>query len=394
MGALRVFSVLVLLALGVGGFPAPTVNPLPPERVVAEAVLKAGETLEGALRRIGFSPGEAAGIITALRGDVDMRRVQPGERLAATRDPGGALRSVTYWRTALERYEFRPEGAEWRVRKTLLPVVTRVVPLAGTVEGSLFVGMDRLNETPALTAMFVNLFEWDFDFAADSMPGDRFRLLVEKRYVYEEFVGYGEILIAQYQSAGRRRLTAVALPRPDGKTEYFDAEGRSVRKMFLRAPLDFTRVTSGFSQARRHPILGGTRPHLAVDYAAPPGTPVRAVADGVVEAAGWRGGNGISVTLRHRRGYQTMYNHLSRVEVRAGQRVRQRQVIGRVGSTGLSTGPHLDYRVMKKGRFVNPLSERFIPGAPVPPRRRAEFARQRDDLLGRLEREAPFATGA
>jgi len=176
----------------------------------------------------------------------------------------------------------------------------------------------------------------------------------------------------------------------DGKLHYFDAAGRSVRKMFLRAPLDFTRITSRYSQARRHPILGGVRPHLAVDYAAPPGTPVRAVADGVVEAAGRDGGNGLTITLRHARSYKTMYNHLSKVAVRRGQHVRQRQVIGRVGSTGLSTGPHLDYRVMRRGRFVDPLAERFIPGAPVPGSRLAAFRQHRDALLKRLEREAPF----
>jgi murein DD-endopeptidase MepM/ murein hydrolase activator NlpD len=160
--------------------------------------------------------------------------------------------------------------------------------------------------------------------------------------------------------------------------------------MFLRAPLDFTRITSGYSHARRHPVLGGLRPHLAVDYGAPVGTPVRAVADGVVTHAGWNGGYGQSITLRHARGYETMYNHLAKLHVRRGARVRQRQVIGRVGSTGLSTGPHLDYRVRKGGVFVNPLGEKFIPGSPVPAHRRAAFATHVNALLERLDAQAPF----
>ncbi len=195
------------------------------------------------------------------------------------------------------------------------------------------------------------------------------------------------MLIAQYQSAGRPALTGVSYRDEAGRLAYYDASGRSVKKMFLRAPLDFTRITSGFSHARRHPILGGLRPHLAIDYGAPAGTPVRAVADGVVEAAGWAGGYGLSVTVKHPRGYASMYNHLSRLDVREGAPVRQRQVIGRVGSTGLSTGPHLDYRVMKNGRPVDPLGEKFIPGAPIPPDRRAQFEAHVQRLIERLDRE-------
>jgi murein DD-endopeptidase MepM/ murein hydrolase activator NlpD len=214
---------------------------------------------------------------------------------------------------------------------------------------------------------------------------------VEKRYVGDAFLGYGDVLIAQYSSAERSLLTSVGFGEPTGRREYYDATGRSVKKMFLRAPLDFTRVTSGYSHARFHPVLGGYRPHLAVDYGAPIGTPVRAVADGVVTRAGWNGGYGISISLRHARGYETMYNHLSKIDVRRGERVRQRQVIGRVGSTGLSTGPHLDYRVRKGGVLVNPLGEKFIPGSPVPAHRRGAFTVHVDALLERLDVQAPFS---
>jgi murein DD-endopeptidase MepM/ murein hydrolase activator NlpD len=185
-------------------------------------------------------------------------------------------------------------------------------------------------------------------------------------------------------------LTSVGFGEAPGRRDYYDATGRSVRKMFLRAPLDFTRVTSGYSHARFHPVLGGYRPHLAVDYGAPIGTPVRAVADGVVTRSGWNGGYGISISLRHARGYETMYNHLSKSHVRPGERVRQRQVIGRVGSTGLSTAPHLDYRVRKGGVFVNPLGEKFVPGSPVPAHRREAFSVHVDALLERLDAQAPF----
>ena len=392
----------MLIVLGVGALVTPTIDPGPPPPTVAavpatppastvrETALERRETLEGALVRSGIARAEAREMVAVLRGAVNMRRLRPGERLLVTRAPGGAVEAVAYVPSALERHELRRDGDGWSVETQHTPVETRVVAVAGRLEDSLFASIERLGESALLTAAFVRLFEWDVDFAADSLPGDRFRLLVEKRYAAGELIGYGDILVAQYETAGRPAMTGVAFGGDDGPRQHFDADGRSVKKMFLRAPLDFTRITSGFSHARQHPILGGLRPHLAIDYGAPTGTPVRAVADGTVASAGWSGGNGISVTLRHARGYETMYNHLSAAVVRPGQRVRQRDVIGRVGATGLATGPHLDYRVSRNGQFVNPLGEKFIPGAPVPPERRRAFRSHLAGLLERLDREAPL----
>ena len=399
-------SAAVLLALGVVGLAVPireTPAPAPPALAEAPAVdsppaapepievtLKRGETLETALRRGGFERAEAATIVAGLRGSVNMRRLAPGERLTVRPGSPEGSPEITWTRSPAERYEIRAAEGSWTVQAVRPDIDTRVVAVAGEVRDSLFASMERLGETASLTARLVSLFEWDFDFAADSLPGDRFRFLVEKRYVGDELLGYGDILVAQYETAGRPVLTSVAFREAGGRPDYYDAVGRSVRKMFLRAPLDFTRITSGFSHARHHPILGGLRPHLAVDYGAPVGTPVRAVADGVVTQAGWDGGFGLSISLRHARGYETMYNHLSRLDVKRGQRVRQRQIIGRVGTTGLSTGPHLDYRVRKAGVFVNPLGEKFIPGAPVPAHRREVFGVHVKALLERLDAQAPF----
>jgi murein DD-endopeptidase MepM/ murein hydrolase activator NlpD len=394
----RPFLIGALAGAGVLGWASAPIDPAPPLAVrapedaapalaaAAEILLRPRETLEAALLRGGLARADAALVIGRLRGAVDMRRLAPGERLVVTRDAAEEVTAITYWRSPIERYELSRADGSWPLQAVRVPVETRIAAVSGRLEDSLFASMDRLGEGPALTAAFVGLFEWDFDFAADALPGDRFRLLVEKRYGSGEFLGYGDILVAQYRSAGRTPLSSVAFADGQGRTAYYDATGRSVRKMFLRAPLDFTRITSGFSHGRLHPILGGTRPHLAIDYGAPTGTPVRAVADGAVFAAGWSGGNGISVTIRHARGYETMYNHLSAAHVRIGERVRQRQVIGRVGATGLATGPHLDYRVKKNGQFVNPLSEKFIPGEAVSARRRAAFDRQLEALLERLDR--------
>ena len=398
-------SAAVLLALGVVGLAVPTREPAPPASTEApapapaaapeaappvEITLKRGETLETALRRGGLERAEAAAIVAGLRGQVNLRRLAPGERLSVKPAAPDGPPEITWTRSPAERYEIRSTDGRWTVAAVRPDVETRVAAIAGEVRDSLFASVERLGETAGLTARLVSLFAWDFDFAADSLPGDRFRFLVEKRYVGDELLGYGDILVAQYASAGRPVLTSVAFEEAGGRADYFDASGRSVKKMFLRAPLDFTRVTSGFSHARHHPILGGLRPHLAVDYGAPVGTPVRAVADGVVTMAGWDGGYGLSISLRHARGYETMYNHLSRLDVKRGERVRQRQIIGRVGTTGLSTGPHLDYRVRKAGVFVNPLGEKFIPGVPVPAHRRGAFTVHVKALLERLDAQAPF----
>jgi murein DD-endopeptidase MepM/ murein hydrolase activator NlpD len=258
----------------------------------------------------------------------------------------------------------------------------------GEVRTSLWEAVDAGGISAQTMLDLVQIFESSFDFAADTRAGDGFRLLVEARYANGTYVEDGRILAAQYVTEDET-LAAVAF-EVDGRVTYYDPDGRSMKKMFLRSPLQFTRISSGFTYRRLHPVLGGVRPHLAIDYAAPTGTPVWAVADGTVLFAGRKDGNGIQVLLQHRAGYKTYYNHLSRLAkgVRPGAKVSQKRVIGYVGSTGLSTGPHLDYRISRNGTFVNPLNEKFLPGDPIPANHRAAFAAHAGALLGRLEQQA------
>jgi len=187
---------------------------------------------------------------------------------------------------------------------------------------------------------------------------------VEKYYVGDVFVRYGRVLYAQYEREGRRHQAAYFEAEP-GKGDYYTPQGESLRKALLRSPLKFTRISSGYSRSRPHPILGVNRPHLGVDYAAPSGTPIWAVADGTVVSCGWNGGYGKLVVIKHPKGYQSSYGHLSGYApgMARGKAVRQKQVIGYVGSTGLSTGPHLDFRLQKDGVYRNPLKE-ISPRAP------------------------------
>ena len=353
--------------------------------------IRRGDNLVAVLLRAGLSAEVSHEVAAALRkGGADLRRLRPGGTIDIIWSPADEATSVSWQQSPWLGYAAvaGENGWEGKVLKTTPDV--RVATVHGRVERSLFHAIDEAGEQPQLVIALVNIFEWDFDFTADTRAGDRFRLVVEKRYAGDAFVSYGRVLAAQYQSE-RRLLTGIAFA-VGKRFAYYDADGRSLRKMFLKSPLAFTRITSGFTYARPHPILGGRRPHLAIDYAAPTGTAIRAVADGVVVKAGWDGGYGRVVRIRHRAGYQTLYAHLSRFGrgIRSGARVNQRQVIGYVGTTGMSTGPHLHYEVLKGGRRVNPLGEKFIPGDPVPAARRAEFQRHAGTLIERLETETPF----
>jgi murein DD-endopeptidase MepM/ murein hydrolase activator NlpD len=222
------------------------------------------------------------------------------------------------------------------------------------------------------------VLQWDLDFNRDLQPADRFEILYEEIFLDGAFESIGEILALRYDNAGRSH-EAYRFGEPAG---YYDGEGRPLRKLFLRSPLRYSRVTSRFSNRRFHPVLKRYRPHHGVDYGAPTGTPVRATASGTVVSAGWDGGGGRTVKLRHPNGYLTAYLHLSRFAsgIRRGRRVSQGDTIGYVGATGLANGPHLDYRVQRSGRWINPLAMKVEPAPPIPAEQRAGFALRRDRL--------------
>ncbi|HSC71510.1 MAG TPA: M23 family metallopeptidase [Candidatus Methylomirabilis sp.] len=365
----------------------------PPPAPPSTHLLEKGRTFAHALSARGIHQTVAAEIIQAFRPHLDFRRLRAGDALELHRDAQGQLVRVVYRQSPVDIVEAWRDGEAWTASRRDVPIEHRVVTVAGKLEGNLFESMESLGEQAQLVLDFAEIFAWDFDFASDSQPGDRFRMLVEKVYTGEQFVKYGRILAAEYESEGTTHTGIYFRDKEGGG--YYTPAGESLRRAFLKSPLEFTRISSRYSYGRRHPILGGVRPHLAVDYTAPHGTPVWAVAVGTVEFAGRKGGNGNTVILRHRSNFKTMYNHLSRFGkgIRGGAKVTQRQVIGYVGSTGLSTGPHLDYRVIKDGRFVNPLKETFLPGKSISPPSRPAFNDARDSLLGQLRSSLVAKTG-
>jgi murein DD-endopeptidase MepM/ murein hydrolase activator NlpD len=353
------------------------------------------ETLMALLRRVGLDAPGAYALVERLRSaGVKPRAIRARDPIEIERDAAGALVAVTYAPSAWQRFEARFADGAWLAERIDVEPEVRIETREGLVENSLWDAVDSGTVDAQTILDLVGIFESDFDFASDAQPGDRFQLLVESRYSGGKFVEIGRILAARYRTA-EEDLVGVGFEL-DGRMNYYSPKGESLKKTFLRSPLQFTRISSGFTHRRPHPVLGGVRPHLAIDYAAPTGTPVWAVADATVEFAGRKGGNGIQVVLRHRGGYKTYYNHLSRVArgIRSGARVRQKSVIGYVGSTGLSTGPHLDYRVSVSGRFVNPLSEKFLPGDPVPAARRAAFVVHARQLIAQLDASSEPGTPA
>jgi murein DD-endopeptidase MepM/ murein hydrolase activator NlpD len=260
---------------------------------------------------------------------------------------------------------------------------TRMESVSADIDSSLFASVERMGEKDQLALDIAEIFSSDIDFNTDIQKGDSFRVLVGKKYLNGQFNGYDTIQAASF-SNGRKTFMGFRFTDENGKPAYYGPDGKALKKSFLKSPLKFSRITSRFSYKRLHPILRKVTPHLGVDYAAPVGTPVHAVGSGVVTDAGWNGGSGRIVKLRHSGGYETLYLHLSRVAVNRGARVGQGDIIGYVGSSGLSTGPHLDFRVYRHGKAINPLKVVFPPGAPIPIDRLDQFASIRDSLISKI----------
>jgi murein DD-endopeptidase MepM/ murein hydrolase activator NlpD len=336
----------------------------PPAKPEVE-LIPPGTTLSALLARHGFSAEESYALWREVRPVFDMQKLIAGRELRLSKDAAGKVQSIEY--DLDDRRYLHIE----RVGKRFLPGIenyrfeTRIAFAAGIIEDILINAMDKTGEKLVLALAMADLLAWDIDFNTELRIGDSFRLLFEKNFREGQFAGYGEILAVEFLCQGRR-YDAYRFVYPDtGESDHFDAEGRSTRKEFLRAPIPFAPITSRFSANRLHPIFKVYRAHYGVDYGAPIGTAVQATADGVVTAAGWNGGAGQMVRLRHANSYETMYLHLSRILVNVGDRVKMGQAIGRVGSTGESTGPHLDYRILQGGTFINPLGKRFDPVAPL-----------------------------
>lgn len=355
----------------------------------AAATVDRGESLGQILQDAGASAGEAGAFCQILRGVFDPRRCREGDAYEVLLGPEGRIREFRYEVSPAEVYTASLKGESWEARKLEIPVDRRQEVIKGSLSDSLYASFLSAGADASVVMNFIELFSWDIDFAKEAQQGDEFRVVYERLYAQGVPFGTGRILAAAYRDSEEEHVAIYYKSR--GADGYYDLKGENVKKSFLKSPLKFSHISSGFTLARRHPILDVTRPHRGIDYAAPQGTPVRSVADGRVVEAGWKGGAGLSVTVRHARGYESTYNHLSRLPkgVGRGKTLRQGDLVGFVGSTGLSTGPHLDFRMKRGGAWVNPLKEKFLAGDPVPRAEAAAYRAWAQAWLARMEQGTP-----
>jgi len=363
--------------------------------VIVAGSLRAGETFSQALTRHQVDDSTAAQVIRGLGQVLNFRRCRPGESFCLSLDPSGRLIRCTYEKGPFDVWALEPdpseEGEGCRVFKETVVLDCHIVKMSGVITDSIAKAFADAGADIRLTVAFAEIFASHIDFNTEPQPGDRFDLVVEEYFKGTSFVGYGPILGARYQGSDRELEAYFFKPDPETPGRYFDASGQELGTHFLKSPLPVYRITSRFTNRRLHPVYHVIRPHHGVDLAAPTGTPVMAAADGKVQFAGWKNGFGRTVILQHHGGYRTYYGHLSRFGkgIRKGALVSQKQTIGYVGSTGVATGPHLDYRIQENGVFRNPFSLKFQPKSRLSEDSLNAFSETRAAYLEILESQEP-----
>jgi len=347
-------------------------------KVEISGFIRKGETLFDIFKRSELDLEDLSLLKESMAGVHRLSSLLPGQPYRITVDGGKRVTAFEYWINDDAFVNVTRGASGFRAEKVALEYERRSLCVAGVIEENLIASFGEDRESLMLALNLSDVFAWDIDFNTDLRKGDSYRLVVEGLFRDGQFKKYGDILMAEFHNDGKSfRAYRFDI---NGKAAYYDVEGESMRKQFLKAPLSFRHISSGFSRSRLHPILKIRRPHHGLDYVAPAGTPVSATADGQVTFAGHKGQYGRLVILRHRNGYQTYYGHLSRIKVRNGANVTQGQVIGSVGSSGMSTGPHLHFELRRNQSPVNPRKAEIPKGEPVPKEWMSEFKSRRDRL--------------
>jgi murein DD-endopeptidase MepM/ murein hydrolase activator NlpD len=354
-----------------------------PAEVGFQDTLRSGETLSELLSRASLASSEADALLAELNEFQDPRRLRPGSVISYRKSfETGDVRGMELRIDADRTLAMHRAGESWAGAIEEVPVETDSVVLTGTVRSSLYAALVNgegegvpASEREGIADLLADrIFAWQVDFSRDLQPGDRFRILYERMVRPDGTARTGRVLGVQFNLNGRDHEAYLFRAR-DGSEDYYGRDGESLKRAFLRAPLEFRRISSAFSRSRFHPVLRISRPHLGIDYAASAGTPVRAVGDGVIRRASFSTSYGNLIELAHSRGYSSRYAHLRAFAkgIRPGVRVKQGDLIGYVGSTGLATAAHLHYEFHSGGKAVDPNSIKSLTGEPVPSRYRADF---------------------
>ena len=355
---------------------------LPPtERFIREERFQSGETLGGLLDRLGVAEEDAARLLRMK----ELRRLRPGATVTGEIGTAGELARLDYLGARDSLSVIIRDGDGFRVLEERAPLQTRLVMKSGIIRSSLFAATDEAAIPDSVAMQLVDIFGGDIDFHRGLRKGDRFSVVYEQQTLNGRAVRVGRVLAAEFRNQGKAHR-AVFYSGPDGKSGYYAADGKNLRKAFLRSPLEYSRISSGFGM-RHHPFLQTWRAHNGVDYAAPAGTRVRSVGDGVIDFVGQQGGYGNVIIVRHPGNITTVYAHLMGFTrgLRKGVNVAQGDIIGAVGQTGWATGPHLHYEFRTSGQARNPLAVVLPTAVPIAPSEISAFRTQADPLAARLE---------
>ncbi len=341
---------------------------------IHEGVIQPNDFLSNILLKYNVPYGEIDKLAKASKEVFDVKKIAAGKKYTVfcKKDSTGKAVCFVYQPNKVE-YVVYELGDSIKIRKEKKEVKTRIKTASGIINSSLYQTLSEKNVSPVLAVKMADIYAWTIDFYR-IQKGDWFKVIYEARYVDDEFIGVGKIIAADFNHYQKDFYAFYFIQDSTKGADYFDENGNSLRKAFLQSPLKFGRLTSGYSLKRFHPVQKRYKAHLGTDYAAPKGTPILATGDGVVIASAYSKYNGNYVKIKHNSTYTTQYLHMSKRAVKTGQYVKQGEVIGYVGSTGLATGPHVCYRFWKNGKQVNHRKEEFPPSEPIAPENKDAFS--------------------
>ena len=358
------------------------------ESLVKQVVVANGDTLSTVFAKVGLQPSVVHDVLASSKDAKQLTNLKVGQRLEFELDEQGNLLQLRSPLSKLESIHLQRSDSGYVLKKEKLKPEIETSYAYGRIESSLFLAAKRAGLSHNLTMDLANVFGYDIDFALDIRKGDTFEVVYEKKKVDGETVGTGNILAARFTNRGKT-YTAVRYTNKQGNSSYYTADGQSMRKAFIRTPVDYARISSRFSNGRKHPILNKIRAHKGVDYAAPRGTPIKSAGDGKVLLAGRKGGYGNTVVIQHGNHYRTLYGHMQGFAkgISNGATVKQGQIIGYIGTTGLSTGPHLHYEFQIDGVHVDPLGLKLPMADPIAKNEKQRFLQLSKPLMARMDEE-------
>jgi len=353
-----------------------------------EVVVSKGDTLSTLFAKVGLPATSVHEVMTSDKQAKQFSQLKNGQILQFELSPEGNLKQLHSKLNDMESISLSRTDKGYTFTRDVSKPNVRTAYVHGVINSSLSLSAQRAGLSHSMTMDMAKIFGYDVDFAQDIRKGDEFDVIYEQKVVNGKTVSTGNILSARFTNRGKT-YTAVRYTNKQGNTNYYTADGNSMRKAFIRTPVDFARISSMFSMGRKHPILNKIRAHKGVDYAAPRGTPIKATGDGKVLLAGRRGGYGNTVIIQHGDTYRTLYGHMQGFAkgVQTGSSVRQGQVIGYIGTTGLSTGPHLHYEFQVNGVHVDPLGQKLPMADPIAKSEKQRFMQESQPLMARMDQE-------